>query len=246
MKKIFFCILLSLFITLACQKNFDSITSPPEEDIALLKKISGTWSTSNSSYNITYYSNNTFIDSSFLISQDSSQSSKLKMIKKGNFKIENRIITQSDVHIPYIDTSVYNSLSIVPRNHEIEIISDYMLILKSVDVLKSESSNNNDIWGNWSIIKWTYHRAYIPVLTIYEGHQKYFYSFNPDSSLFEYRIEYLENSPWSASNYKFEFNYDNLFLDLIGLAEFNIDVQFKNGDMYWYYDTNPIEFFKIK
>lgn len=237
-----------LILLASCQPD-SNITSSSSPDNSLLStKIIGTWenSRSNGSIVTTYNTDFTFIDSIFYIDETDTSNKKLMEIRGGTYKIISNIIKYEKLYVSFFDTSSnIISFTWVPFNKELHFPSDSLLFLRAMDILYPLSKDNNDIWGNWANVKWIYNYSRFHESNFYAGRVKYTYSFNKDSIKYEYTSEYLGETSLNGVIWKLDYSYNQSRLDLSGGFK-NIEVLFKGGFMYWYYDFEPIEFRRKK
>ncbi len=239
MKRNWLQILVLLTFFLSCSGN---ITEPTfSDDAELVSKIIGTWSSDR--YTITYYSNGTFVDTSFFY--DENQVLKPERSTSGSYEIQDSVLYLKRENWHFFDVSrIENGTSIVPIETEISIENN-VLYRKAVHVLVNVEGNNSEIWGTWKHISWTFHKSNPTTNIVYEGRQEYYYKFSRDSTEVTYGWKYLDGNPWPDQEFKSEFEYTPPFLDIVGPGAYDLRVEFKHEKMYWYLDVPVIQLNKV-
>ena len=236
---------LSLFIIFIFLLSYCSVNDSNEpinlEDSQLVLNILGKWS--NDFYNISFSPNYFFNDTHY---RHDPITQELKPIysRTGNFEIINSILYLKTNEWTFHDSSfISRGISIVPNYSEIELTGD-VLLKKSVIVLDNVEGNDTDIWGMWKYVIWSFHKSFSPENITYSGRQEYYYKFDKDSSNVAYGWKYLDGNPFNNPDFNSDFDYNPPILNLFGPGDYNLTVRFKYNQMYWYYDTPPIELFR--
>ncbi len=218
----------------------DQIVTGSNNDEMLKAQIVGSWNGGNW-YRTTYRADNTYSDSIFYRSSTDTNQYFLDFVTQGRFSITNGVLQRSNVHWFFSDTTRYQGgLSAILLSQEIEFAGNHLL-LKPVDVLSSSNGFGLQLWGTWTVTTWSYHRSGGTPTVLYEGRQKYTYQFNKDSTRFRYGWEYLDGNPFPNPTFTSDFTYNPPLLDMLAPGWYNVSVQFKYGQMFWYYDFGPSE-----
>jgi hypothetical protein len=226
---------LSLII-LGCDD--DSIVNPIDSE--LQKNIVGTWK-DNAGYIVTYFSNGTFTDSIFYFDQFTDTSI---IIRKGNYNIANSVLIYSEF---YFDTIITQSnLGFAAQEFSYEIsISNSILKRIPFSVFRNIGQNRMDLWDKWETVSWFAQIDAVYSSETYHGSSIIQYNFIQDSSKCV-KTTVFHNE---INDSTFEFNssqritYNSPYLDINGYK--NILVKFINKKMYWYYNYQPRDLFKV-
>jgi hypothetical protein len=234
MTKIYFSALAAALLLWGC-KDDQSVVGPPSEDLTLKANLVGTW-TLGRWYKVSYNADGTFVDSAFVQSHTDTNQYSLLEVRQGRYTVENSILDHINVHYVYLDTTVSpGGMGAVTAAVEIQIAGNH-IIRKPVDVLTSAQGVAYQLWGTWMVTKWAYERAAGPPRIIYEGRQRYTFTFYSDSNYFHWGFEYLDGNPWPNPSWRSQFTYNPPYLDAPGIGASNKRVEFKLGKMYWYYE----------
>lgn len=242
--KIFLLFISSLLISNCSEEN---ITNPIDSE--LQKNIIGTW-VGNSGYSITFYSNGLFKDSIYFEGiQDTSYYNYGLFIRTGRYNILNAVLTYSEFYFTQVITNSSKGMGVVSRPVEISIANN-ILKMKPFSLFNNIGDNKIEIWDKWETDEW-YCQAdasdSLSLETFYGTYKKY-YHFIEDSIQFLYTSIFhnLINDSIYTHDSKRNFSYNPPRLDLPVESDYNILVQFKNNQMYWYYDVTPEDLIKLR
>ncbi len=233
--KSFIQILLSIFFIfiISCSNNSGVNSS---DDI--IDKVLGQWAFGNTK--TIFKSDGVYNDSTFAFPN---QPEYLLMVIKGKYNISRNILTKSDLQIVFLDSLLldnpsYSSFTSYRYDYKIISITDSLITFRLAEELVHLSGPLNSLWSDWSLTKWIIHSENN---NLYTGRMKQYFSFYKDSSHFDYKVEYLDGIPLSASNDKKTFEYNPPILETNGVKK---TVEFNQGYMHWLY-TN-INYTRIK
>jgi len=194
----------------------------------IYETIVGKWSSAGTK--TTFYSDKTYVDSSFLVSN----SNHLLFVINGKYIIERDILKKSNYSFSFLDTILFDQyFNLTSFPFDLEIISTTNSEINFKEVEEFESINgrpSDDLWADWKSTKWIMN---IENGIAHTGRLNYYYSFYKDSSHINYGIEYLDDLPLESYFDKRTFSYNPPFLTTNGIQKI---VKFKKGYMYWYYE----------
>ena len=182
--KIYIILLSTLILFIGCDKE----TNPLEPD-SFNDEIIGKWKSNRQI--LCFYKDYTYTDSLFDYISITDSLPKLSNVTNGIYSIEGNILQFEDFHITYLDSNILG-ISSVPFSKEICLLND-SLILTSVKILDLIQGTNNELWGTWTETSYTYHCKNNPIEIQYKGRQKYTYKFLKDTSIVEYKCEYIDD-----------------------------------------------------
>ena len=204
----------------------------PSTDATLLSKIEGTWyyETDQRARKMINNRDHSFIDTTF-VRDESNGKFQLRYARKGTYDVQHGVLIQKttewDIFWPTIG-------SVTPINYEIAFLQDDEMLLHPVDIFETTGEHPNELWNEWSTIKWVYHKT--GENTAYMGRQEEYYIFHPDSSTASFGWHYLAPHPHADPAFKTDFTYTPPLLTMPGPGHYNIEVDFKFGKMFLYYN----------
>lgn len=228
-------ILIAIF-TISSLNSCDSNSTVSPNDSSndeLLTKLLVSSTFDDDRRTINYKSDHTFVEKHYRYNE---YDDKILWYKRtGRYKVKESILYTTDVEI---DDNLYaNKLkgpfSIIFFDTELSLVHGH-LRFNRISVLNQMEGAPNDIWGTWETTRWAFHYTGHPE-TNYQGRERYFYTFNKDSSKVHYGWEYIDEKNPHRIEFDTDFEYDPPHLELSGPAEYNINVSFKDGKMYWRY-----------
>ena len=230
-------LVIAAHLFMGCSKD-DPIVGIANGDEVLRASLIGTWSGGNS-YRVTYYSDGTYMDSSFANQTTDTTSYTLYESRKGRYSITNSILERTEIHIVYRDsTRLPGGFLESPIGQEIQIDLN-RLNMKLVDVYSLVQGNGTELFGTWTITKWVCSNSGGSPRKIYEGRRKETYSFVKDSLTLSYNWEYLDGNGPDDVSITATYLYDPPMLSLAHPLTDDRKVVFKNGKMYWYMNIIP-------
>ena len=218
-----------------CSKK-NPVASDAQDNDVILSKLLG-YSYSFPSGSIVFRPDYTFTDSTYYRSSADTTKYILESVFEGKFALTNAILQYVSVHVVYLDTVYYRGLGeiIWPAESELSLVNN-RLVFTPVKVFTLVQGSGSELWGTWSKTACVYMCGSNPRQVVYEGRQKYTYTFKKDSADFTYGWTYLDGQPYPNYTFTSNFTYSPPALSLPGPSDYISRVEFKNGTMYWYYD----------
>ncbi len=235
--------LLSIFLFVLLQScSFENPVNPI--DSQLEQNLIGTWKGSQG-YSITFYRDGTFIDTTYSEGRtDSSYINYARIVRKGQYSINNSILNLINFYFSKIDTKAKEiGYEIYELGYQISF-EQGILIMIPVEILKSLESINTQLYS-----KWKYKGYYSSIKVnndgdIFKTNGKVdeIYNFKKDSSIYNYSQNFLSGAydTLGAFTQSLDYNYQKPYLNLPDASDYRILVKFLNGKMYWYF-TNYIK-----
>jgi hypothetical protein len=228
------CVLLGSF--LSCEK--DDSMSP--EDRLIKNQLIGTWTFTNTNFgSITFYDDNTFIDSTYSIFGDKPLEFQINEVLKGQYLVNNGQLKYSNVKLIYVkggqsNSTLQRSISTYEPLNTVSFEGSNLVIKPLVLLVPSGKSNSNII-GKWSSDK---------VVGVYDktlnnqytgGTMTYNYEFKSDLSLVVNTNTVYDNIKSSDSqNLTYVFNSPTLNIKEWG---YYFTVSFEGNQMFWTYGS---------
>jgi hypothetical protein len=195
----------------------------------------GKWT--SDTYRINFVNQSLFIDSTFRYYSAPGVVLKLSYVRMGNYEIVDDALHFKGYKVIYKDPKMLG-ISILTVDYQIEL-DNQKLVLRPFNVLLPADGTGGELWNTWNLTRWVYHYINRSGRRVYNGQEKYMYTFWKDSSFCKLENEFLEDSPFGTSVRYSENQYDPPYLDIILRAYYNIQVEFRANQMYWFYDENP-------
>lgn len=217
----------SIFAVLSGCDSSGPVSEPegPSDERLMSMLVDSTSDSEN--YKTDYYSDNTFLQRHY--AANDSGEKVLSYIRYGNFRVEESILRKTDLHME-VENPKFTPGQVVFYDKKLSIV-DNKLHLRRATVLENKTGSEENIWGTWTTVRWTY---IFPSenRSKYFGRQKYFYTFKKGSGTVKYGWKQIDGE---GKEFEFEsdYTYDKPHLELEAPAEYDITVRFKNGKMYW-------------
>jgi len=234
MKKLLFPLLTLPLLLIGCAEDIIN----PSEDDSLIGKLIGTWKDSQN-YSITFYSNNTFLDSIYFEGiTDTSASNYGLFIRRGKYNISNSILNLTEFHFDTVITKATLGLGMNSTHSEISIVNNQLRMIPFL-IFYRVNNNGNDIWGEWTNNGW-YCQRYTDT-TFYKpicGPTVEKYIFYKDSSfcIYSKSNHNLYNDSTYSYTYNWDYSYTPPYLNIPASAYYNLKVNFDSVKMQWYFD----------
>jgi len=233
--KIYYLIIL-LFILASCERSDDS------ED--LKDQIVGTWKSTNSYYkSYTFYNNDTFIDTAFILNSYNPFEYKVFDIISGEYHIKNGQLTFSNIKLDYFygqeSEYVLSSWRMYDAVYNISFKND-ILVLNQEDVFELVSLSNSGIIGKWN------HNKLLAVndknLANKSPHGTVIgiYDFKSDLSV-TWQYETLYENIKNTSNSSTSYNVSGTLLTVNEWGIYDMNISFSKNKMVWLYPDRTFE-----
>ncbi|MFA7419825.1 MAG: hypothetical protein WCZ90_09080 [Melioribacteraceae bacterium] len=263
--------LLIIFLFIGCSEN-NSIEPIATLDSELQAKIVGTWS---SDYlTISYDANGTFLKTVNYIYADNSLNQEQAETIKGTYNIRKGILMYNISEWKVTNTSpnnleehhktmhgfqinkMYrmnivnnstNQLSLIASipDFKIQFEGDLMYFYP-LDILTSNGTNNEGIWGEWFTTQWAIGRSSNSQNSILLGKLEWIYKFNKDSMTVTYGSKFQMDS---SGTYNFQTDKVKYSLPNLSWGEYyNKTIEINDGQIYMYekLKTSPMPLKKMK
>jgi hypothetical protein len=241
MKKLLFSILsvytvlVLLIFLVSCQKD-DSI-SP--EDILIKNQLIGTWTFVNTNFgSISFYEDNTFIDSTYSVFSGNPSVYQIENVLKGQYLVDNGQLKYSNVKLIYCkgqeNTTLQQYITTYEPLNSVSFEGDYLVIKPKV-LLVPTGKSNSGIIGKWSSDKEI--GVYNKNMSVHYtgGTITFDYEFKTDLSLTVKSNTIYDNIKSSDSQtLTYEYNSPTLNIKQWG---YYFNVAFEGKQMFWTYGS---------
>jgi hypothetical protein len=246
-----------LLLIAGCKDNPTS--SPPSakftNDEVLQQSIIGTWYgtfpfggwTMSSAYKITFFTDSTFIDTTFGFGNMSlsQQNDSLNIICKGKYSIQNGVVEFSYVNFSYW------TLSGQPRGFihgmlpkAVTIVGDSLTLVET-NVFTRIDSAQTLLLGLWNSTNWTCMTSSLSSTPEYSGRFQDSFTFI-DSSNYKETWSYLDMQTPSLQTWLGTYSFNTYYINLLGSGTVGtMRVEFKSRKMYWFSDSYIIKLKKM-
>ena len=238
MKHLLFLSLPLLLLFVSCSDNEPTWPSSID-DQALKSKIIGTWKDIRN-YSITFYSNNTFVDSIYFEgTTDTSHINYGLFVRSGKYSISNAVLELKEFHFDTLITKSIISLGMYSTHSDIAIENNQLRMVPFM-VFNKTGAYKRELLGEWTKKGWYCQIDSDP--SFWEpicGPTFEKYTFYEDSTNCRYTeiINNLINDTTYTYTLNWEYVYTTPYLDIPSPGYYNLTVKFDAFKMYWYFDT---------
>lgn len=216
-----------ILVTLSCSE--DSLVNPIDQ--MLQKNIIGTWE-NNNGYKITYYVNNTFVDT---LVQIHPLVDTAVVVRSGKYSIVNSILSYDEFSI---DTFVSKEIDMWGYNFydsPMEIfINDRTLTRNYVMIFDNVGAQKTEVWDKWETKRWFAQYSLTNDAETYYGDLTATYDFIQDSGLCVITTVYHNVLNDSLFEYQTRAGIMLRYNEVYFYSSYAYSVKFKDKKMYLY------------
>lgn len=237
----FLVLIISTIIVITISCDSDSPVSSYDEQ--LKREIIGKW-TDSEGYTVEFYEIGFFRDTIFTSTTIGTNVDTMIVVRYGKYTIYNSILTQTDFTFEYVYLVNISGIAI-SRGESKVIINNKNMQLQGLRSFVNENKSSQDLWGTW--ITKIYYCSYDTDSSNINGpsYGNETYAFLKDSSKFQKIVEYDYPISYIDTAW-YDYSYNPPYLNIPGMAFYNLRVVFEYDKMIWYYDNALNNLVKIR
>ena|ERR1039458_1809959 len=235
--------IICLLLAVGCSKNDNPVIG--NNDDLLKSQLLGTWK--SGLYTKQFNQDNTFIDSISNYYGESPSTMVLDFVARGQYSITDSIIYYSNCQLVFADSTHWAQTEVGKGElfYAAKLnITNNILHLTSTEPFTQTSGLQSELKGVWISHLWFVGIERSPIATMRQGTVSTTYTFNTDSSKYQFVQTDSFDSPYYQNSGSYSFTYAPPFLNTVNNT--NILVEFSRGSMLWTYDWGGYSYTKTK